>query len=140
MSENDTSFGIFYPTHHVVAVLPDDDAAQRGAQALEAANVPQAEISRMKADAVARDIEEKEADKGWMDQLKEAMSIGVGTEGQFWQQDLDMAREGAGFLVIRCDSDERADTIKQTLAEEKPRSLRYYQRLAIQNLLIDVPG
>ncbi len=131
---NETSFGILYPTGYIIAALNSDEAAMRGKQALLAAGYAEDEVDAVSGDYMIADIEKGTEDASLLTRVKQAISAGIGTEASYWEDDLELARKGAGFLLIYCPTGHEAKRVQRILASEKPKNMRRYARLAIEQL------
>lgn len=130
----DTSFGIFYPTGYIIAALGSYEAAQRGKKALLAAGYSEDEVEAVPSDYVIADIEKGTKDASLLTRVKQAISEAIGTEAGYWEDDLKLAKEGAGFLLIYCPTGHEAKRVERLLESENPKNMRRYARAAIEQL------
>jgi hypothetical protein len=79
---------------------------------------------------VKADIEAGLTDAKWLDQLKQAFS--VGKESYFWNEDLKWAEQGAGFLAVHFPTEDEATRIVAMIRPLQPKSMRRYRALAIE--------
>jgi hypothetical protein len=130
----DTSFGIFYPTGYIVAALGSYEAAQRGKRTLLAAGYTEDEVEAVPSDYVIAEIEKGTKEAGLLTRVKQAISDAIGTEASYWDDDLKLAKEGAGFLFIYCPTSREAERVQRMLKSENPKNMRRYARAAIEQL------
>ena len=64
----------------------------------------------------------------------------LGSSAKVRGKQLQLAREGCDFLVIRVDSDEQKDHIMQLLARVPVRYVVHYRRLVIEDLIDHIPS
>jgi hypothetical protein len=126
--------GAFYPTHHLIAVFRNPKAAELSQNKLLGAGFAP-------SDAIAADGKAVlEFDKQEMDLARfimQAISRFFATEQVFADHDLEDARKGAGFLAVRCSTDERKNVAWSLIEPEGPLDARYYSRLGIEHLAGD---
>ncbi len=99
----ETELGVFYPNHCLVAVFPDQEAAERVAALLEGRGFAKGEAIAANGTEV---IELAKEDDGLLSFLVKAMSRFFATEQIFTDHDLERARHGAGFLAVHCPTEE----------------------------------
>lgn len=130
-----TKLGVFYPTHHLIAVFRNPAGAESALQKLLNAGFAP-------ADAIAADgkavLEYDEEEMSLAAIVMQVLSRFFGTEQEFADQDLKDARQGAGFLAVRCPTDELKDTAWSLIEPEGPLDARYYAALGIEHLAGDL--
>ena len=126
--------GAFYPTHCLVAVFRDPAAAEFALQKLLDAGFAPADAIAADGKAVL-EFDEDEADLARF--IMQAISRFFATEQVFADHDLEDARHGAGFLAVRCPTDELKNTAWSVIEPERPLDARYYSRLGIEHLAGD---
>ena len=126
--------GAFYPTHCLVAVFRNLATAELALQKLLSAGFAP-------SDAIAADgkavLEFDEADTDLADFVMRAISRFFATEQVFADHDLEDARHGAGFLAVRCPTDDLKNAAWSVIELEAPLDARYYSRLGIEHLAGD---
>jgi hypothetical protein len=132
--ESGTRLGVFYPTHHLIAVFRRPVGAESALdKLLNAGFAP--------SDAIAADgksvLESDEAETDLAGFVMRAISRFFATEQVFADHDLDDARNGAGFLAVRCPTDELKNTAWTLIEPEGPLDARYYSALGIEHLAGD---
>ena len=130
--DSDTSFGIFYPVNHLIAVFKSPAVAEAAATQLRASGIAAADVLVIDAAYVIEDVRTRLTEAGWLDRLLQAMSIGK--EARFWNDDLAWAEQGAGFVAAYCPTDEIAQVQADLLRPHAPLSMRRYRALAIETL------
>ena len=126
--------GSFYPTHCLVAVFRNPAGAESALRKLLNAGFAS-------SDAIAADgkavLEFDKDEKDLARFIMQAISRFFSTEQVFADHDLEDARNGAGFLVVRCPSDDLKSAAWSLIALEGPLDARYYSRLGIEHLAGD---
>ncbi len=129
----DTSYGIFYPTDYLIAAFDSYEAAERAEQIIRSAGYAEDDVQAVTSDDVIADIQERHTDASWLDQLKRKFA--VGKEACFWDEDLKLAKEGAGFLAVHCPTDGEAQRIVRMIKPENPKTMRRYLSFAIETFV-----
>lgn len=131
---SDTTLGVFYPTHHLIAVFRDPESAFRAVNNLWKAGFAH-------SDAIATDgkalIELEKEEAGLASLVMQAVSRFFATEQMFTDHDLEHAQHGAGFLAVRCPSSERKDMAWNIVKTQDPLDVRYYATGGIEHLAGD---
>jgi hypothetical protein len=126
--------GAFYPTHCLIAVFRNPAGAEFALHKLLSAGFAP-------ADAIAADgkaaLEFDKDEKDLTRFIMQAISRFFATEQVFADHDLEDARHGAGFLVVRCPTDELKNAARGLIQPEGPLDARYYSRLGIEHLAGD---
>ncbi len=127
--------GAFYPTHCLVAVFRDQAGAELALQKLLSAGFAP-------ADAIAADgkavLEFDKDEKDLARFIMQAISRFFATEQVFADHDLVDARHCAGFLVVRCPTDDLKNAAWSVIEPQGPLDARYYSRLGIEHLAGDL--
>ncbi|MDN5870781.1 MAG: hypothetical protein L0H73_08705 [Nitrococcus sp.] len=131
---SDTSFGIFYPADYLIAVLDSNEAAKKGKDILLSAGYSEDEVAAVPNNYVISDIEKSKNDASFLTRIRQKFSLGMGTEGLYWEKDLEWAKEGAGFLAIYCPTHHEAKRVQRLLTHENPKNMRRYAAMAIEKL------
>lgn len=131
---DDTSFGIFYPTDYIIAVFDSHESAQRGKEALLSAGYLEDEVDVVPCDYVISNIEEGTKDASFLSRIGQRISEGIGTEASYWEEDLKLAKQGAGFLAVHCPTAHEAKRVQRLLKSENPKNMRRYASLLIEKL------
>lgn len=130
----ESSFGIFYPTGYIVTAIDSYEAAERCKSALIAAGYSEDEVDAVTSKTVISDIEKGVKDADLLTRVKQMFSEAIGTEAGYWENDLVLAKEGAGFLLIYCPTIHEARRVKRLLKSENPKNMRRYAPLVIEDL------
>lgn len=126
--------GAFYPTHHLISVFRSPAGAESAMHKLLNAGFAPSDVIAADGEAVLEfDKEEMHLARFIM----RAISRFFGTEQVFADHDMHDARKGAGFLAVRCPTDELKSAAWSLIEPEGPLDARYYSRLGIEHLAGD---
>jgi hypothetical protein len=132
---SDTTLGVFYPNHYLVAVFGDLQAAQDAVRKLRTAGFAEDET----ISAGGKEIVELATDEtGLGGFLMQALSRLFATEQLFTDHDLEHARHGAGFLAVYCPTEKTKKDAWSVLEPETPLDARYYGTGGIEHLAGDL--
>jgi hypothetical protein len=127
--------GAFYPTHHLIAVFRRPAGAELALHKLLSAGFAPSDAIAADGKAVL-EFDKEEADLPHF--VMQAISRFFATEQVFADHDLEDARHGAGFLAVRCPTDELKNTAWSLIEPEGPLDARYYSALGIEHLAGDL--
>ncbi len=124
--------GLFYPVGHILVGLPDQQDAQQVCQNLLAHGLPQDECVLVSAasmvEAAAKDLDSA------------GLIAAFGSTAQIREKQLQLAREGCHFLMVKVSSEEDKDFVLKELARVPVRYEVQYHRFAIENLIAHIPS
>jgi hypothetical protein len=129
-----TRLGVFYPTHHLMAVFRNLEHAQFAMHQLWDAGFAPADAITADGKAVLEFDKEETNLTGF---VMQAISRFFATEQVFTDHDLEDARKGAGFLAVLCPTDELKITAWSLIEPQGPLDARYYSALGIEHLAGD---
>lgn len=135
---SDTNAGVFYPSHHIVAVFPNSRSARDAEQALRKQGVAPNEAIAVGAGEVKEFAAEHVQRNGLFGLLMSKISDAIGTEQTYQNYDLDSAEGGAGFVAVKCPSGETKQRAWDVLRALHPISARYYAPGGIEHLTGEV--
>ena len=126
--------GVFYPTHHLIAVFRNPVGSESALHKLLNAGFPP-------TDAIAADgktvLEFDEAETNLAGFVMQVISRFFSTEQVFADHDLADARQGAGILAVLCPTDDLKNTAWGLIQPEDPLDARYYSLVGIEHLAGD---
>lgn len=123
---DDTSFGIFYPKKHVVAVFSSYEQAQAGYRALSGVGFRLWEIVAVSGAEVATFLEEIRFHRALWDELVAEISRLLDTEINLVEHYAQWAKEGYGFLVVRSADSNAAEKIAGILEPLDPVAMHWF--------------
>lgn len=133
--ESDTSMGVFYPKHYIVATFPSFEIAERGNFALRKAGFSEEEVLPVPGDE-ALDFFHRFHDRvGIWGYFMTELSRLIDTEATKADKDIERAKQGAGFLVVHSPTEHEASRIREILAPLSPVAMHWYLPGAIQSLV-----
>jgi hypothetical protein len=130
----ETSFGIFYPKKHVVAVFSSFDQAQAGYQVLSSAGFRIWEIIVVRGKEVELFLEEIRFHRALWDELVAEISRLLDTEINLVDHYAHWARHGYGFLVVRSPDTEAAERVSALLDPLNPIAMHWFMSGYIRHL------
>jgi len=131
---DDTSFGIFYPKKHVVAVFSSFEQAQAGYKALSSAGFRLWEIVAVSGAEVASFLEEIRFHRALWDDLVAEISRLLDTEINLVDHYAQWAKHGYGFLVARSPDSETAEKVGGILDPLDPVAMHWFMSGYIRHL------
>jgi hypothetical protein len=131
---SDTRMGVFYPCHYLVAVFRDPAAAAHAVEKLWSAGVEQSDAIAVDGKAV---IELDQEGKGLGAFMMQAISRFLATEQKFTDHDLELARNGAGFVAVHCPTDDAKNSAWKIVKSQDPYDARYYANGGVEHLAGD---
>ena len=129
-----TRLGVFYPTHYLIAVFRDPAGSEFAIHKLWNAGFAPSDATAADGKAVL-EFDKEETDLAGF--VMQAISRFFATEQVFADHDLEDARHGAGFLAVRCPTDDLKNAAWSIIEPEAPLDARYYSRLGIEHLAGD---
>ena len=126
--------GTFYPRHCITAVFGTLSTAEGARLHLTNSGF---EAERVIAVSGREVIEFDQEHKTVLSLLMRAVSRFFATEQPFNDFNLEMAHQGAGFLIVRCHDEKQKDEAWQMIRNENPVAARYYSFGAIEHLAGD---
>jgi|HubBroStandDraft_1064217.scaffolds.fasta_scaffold92367_2 hypothetical protein len=133
--EQETRMGVFYPTGYVVAVFRSLDQAKSAHQIVCRAGFTQADARAVPGSDVLDYFDELSAQTGIWGLVMTEFSKAIDTEASFQEKDIKVAKRGAGFLVIRSETEEEAERIRGILAGSGPLAMQWYGPGAVYSLV-----
>lgn len=130
----ETRLGVFYPTHHLVALFPNLQAADTAKRELQKAGLLDEEVISASGSEVMQFAKKQAVDAGLWGFFMSNLSRAIGTEAAYSDDDLAAARSGAGFIFVHCPTIPFKDTAWKSLAMQYPVSARYYGFGGIEHL------
>ena len=119
--------GQFYPTGHIVVMLPSADAAQAAGRALADAGMPDDDVSLITPEAMMRDIVRTVGDSG--------MTMpSAGTEADTVRRYAQYASQGHYGLLVRAPDNEDSERVMQALKDHPVSHAQKYRMLVIEDL------
>lgn len=132
--ESDSSFGVFYPLHYVVAGFDTEDHANRTADSFRDGGFADDDVTTASGDYVTRKIESQDG-ANWLDRMKSKVSDFIGTETGFIDDDLKLARRGGAFLFAYTPDHASRDRALELLRRAHPIFARRYLHAGVERLL-----
>ena len=132
--ESDSSFGVFYPTHYVVAGFDTLQHAEQAEQALRDAGFAEDEVRAADGNFVVNKVESQQ-DASWLDDIKAGIARMVGTEANYIDEDLALARRGGAFVFVYAPDHEIMNRVAGELKKLHPIYARHYASIGVAHLM-----
>lgn len=131
---HDASLGqVFYPKDFLVATLPSAQTALDAAVAVEK-TVPEKDRRAVSGSELLEFFKEFRSQAGVSGGAMRALSRFVDTEAKWADADIERAERGYGFLVVRSETKEKAQSVASILAPFHPVSIEWYRALGVESL------
>lgn len=125
------SFGSFYPTHSIVALVDEEANADHILSDLEAAGSDQNEMASPAGEAMLQNYETQQAKRN----LGQRIAGAFPSEEQAATQGyLEAARRGARAVVVHVPDSSRQDQVRKILRNHGEYSMRYFGDHTITDL------
>ena len=121
-------FGVFYPTGHAVIAFASDADAAQAREALLTGGYEEDEVLRFRSDEVIADAEQTRANIGLFTKM--------GVEWEAVERYLELAQQGATFLVVYAPSDAEMARVMNVARRFELRFAAHYHRYGIERLLV----
>ena len=133
--ESDSTLGIFYPKHYIIATFPTFQKTEDAAQALRRAGFSTDEVLAIPAAELLKYFEEFRAHSGLWAGVMTMLSRAFGTEQVFADDDVERALAGEGFLAVHSPDEAVTARIRALVEPFEPRAMHWYEAGGIQTLI-----
>ncbi|HLI17458.1 MAG TPA: hypothetical protein VKV22_04205 [Rhodanobacteraceae bacterium] len=132
--KGETSLGVFYPLHYIVAGYDTFEDAQAAETAFRDSGVAAEDVRAAPGSFVAGQLETR-PDRNLLDKIENAVVKHVGTEKAYTTEDKMHAQDGGAFLFVFAPNDDDAANAKQVFTRHPPVFARRYLRVAIEQIV-----
>jgi hypothetical protein len=132
--EADSSFGLFYPMHYVVAGFDTYERAQHVARACREGGFAEDDVAAASGNYIVNHVE-SQREAGWVDRVMAGISRIIGTEAGYIEDDIKLARRGGSFVFIYMPDHDRAERASALLRRLHPIFARRYQNTGVVRLM-----
>ena len=129
--ETHTALGVFYPLHCLVAAFPDLPAAQLVVRKLGDAGFAGDDVIAIEGTDF---IEHEKEETGLGNILMQEISRDFGGEQISTDNNLELARRGAAFVVVHCPTDKTKKKAWDVIQPSAPLAAHYYSRVSVDHL------
>lgn len=130
----DTKFGVFYPTHCLLAVFPNWRKAMEAYQQLRSVGFNDEEVTAVPGEDAVEFADEYLKKHGLWTVLMTQLSRFFDTEATYADHDLALAKKGAGFIAIHCPTNDAMKSAWRHLRPLQPVVARYYRADGVEHL------
>ena len=132
--KSETSMGVFYPMHYIVAGYNNMDDAQAAEAAFRESGVAAEDVRAATGGFVAQQLESRK-DRNLWDKFENEVVKFAGTEKGYTTEDKMHADDGGAFLFVYAPEDGDAANAKAVFAKNPPVFARRYLRIAIEQIV-----
>lgn len=132
--EPDTSFGVFYPLHYVVAAFDTPERAEEIRGIFVDAGFEEGDVASATGSFVTSKLETLDGST-WIERFKIGFASFLGTELGYIDDDHKLAQRGAGFLFVYTPDDASIGRAEKLLVHAHPISARRYDHAGIRRLI-----
>jgi len=133
--EPETSFGVFYPRHYILATFQSFEVTKQACFALRKAGFNDHEALALSGGEALDFFEDFRDRAGIWGNLMREFSRFIDTEATLVDKDIRRAQKGAGFLVVHSPTEHEASCVRETLAPFAPIAMHWYLPSGIQSLV-----
>jgi hypothetical protein len=124
---------VFYPNHFVFASFPSRDLAEQAQRALIENGFLPSEMHVARGEDVEVFFDEFRSEKGAFGKFMRGLASDV--EAKYCDLNMERARAGAGFVAVRCLSEDESHRIRQSVQDFSPLRVQWYRPLVIETLV-----
>lgn len=132
--EADTSFGLFYPRHYVVAGFDTYERAREVEQQFVEAGFARDDVAAATGPFVTRRLESQRGIP-WLKRAQAHIASAIGTEAGYIEDDLKLAQRGGAFLFAYVPDAAAGERARLLLRRSHPVYARRYHALGIERLV-----
>lgn len=132
--ESDSSFGLFYPLHYVVAGFDTLERAHDAELAFLAAGFAEEDVAIASGPYMINHVE-SQAGASWLDHIKATVADFIGTEAGYIEDDLKLARRGGAFMFVYSPDHDTRNEVHAMLKRLHPIFARRYQGAGVERLV-----
>ena len=124
----------FYPKNFVFAAFPSYEFAEDAYRSLRDAGFPENEMLAATGPEILEFFDEYRKNEGALGAAMRGLSHLIDTEAKYIDTDIELAKTGAGFVVIHCSAEEESARIGQTVRSFSPISMQWYRPIGVEEL------
>jgi len=132
--EQDTSFGVFYPLHYVVAAFETPERADEVRRQFVDSGFAADDVASATGGFVTSKLESMSG-ATWIERFKIGFASFLGTELGYIDDDHKLAQRGCGFLFIYTPDEASIKNAEALLIRAHPLSARRYDHAGIRRLV-----
>ena len=134
--KSETSMGVFYPLHYIVAGYDSIDEAEAAEAAFRESGVAADDVRAATGEFVAQQLESR-GDRNLWNKFENEIVKFAGTEKGYTTEDKQHASDGGAFLFVYAPNDEGAANARTVFAKHPPAFARRYLRVAIEQMVLN---
>ena len=126
LNGHEKQMGVFYPSHHLVAVFRTEAAAEKAASDLRHHGFRHQDVLTANGEDMVNFAANQIEHEGVWAKLMRGVSRALATGEVYAEHDWLRAESGAGFLFVHCLNDTLKDDAWKTIEPHDPVVARYY--------------
>lgn len=130
----DTRLGVFYPKGYLLAAFPSFEQAEHVRLELTGSGFSPEDVMAVPGAEVIRHAADHQKEQSLWGHLMTALSRLIDTEESYADHDVELAREGAGFVAVYCPGDELKHKAWEHMSAHDPIVARHYEFAGIEHL------
>lgn len=119
--------GVFYPRHCILIGLPDEDSIRHASDALMRSGIAASDVERIDNQRFAAQAQDNVENASWFASLGKSVHV--------HRKQMELAREGVQFLVIRAPESKDTERVVAALKSLPVRYAVKYETLVIEDLI-----
>jgi hypothetical protein len=124
----------FYPTDFVFAAFPSFGAASAAQRALLNAGFPDENMIAVNGREALEFFHEQRETEGLWGEWVRKLSRFMDTEAKYADENIERAKDGAGFVTIRTSTDAESNRVADAVRPYAPDSMERYMTSGVQRL------
>lgn len=132
--ESDTSLGVFYPLHYVLAAFDNEARAQEACSAFMDSGYAEEDVTSVTGSFLVRQLEGTKG-SNLDERVGQSIINGAGTKFGYIQDDRKTANRGGAFLFVYAPDEKTTADITGRLKRMHPIYARRYNKLGVHRLI-----
>ncbi len=132
--ESNTSMGVFYPLHYVLAAFDSEALAEEAYRAFVDSGYDEEDVTSVSGSFLVKHIESTES-SSIAERVGQSIEKGAGTEFAYIEDDRKMANRGGAFLFVYAPDDTATEDITARLRRLHPIYARRYNKLGVHRII-----
>jgi hypothetical protein len=132
--ESDTSMGVFYPLHYVLAAFDAESRAQEVGREFVEGGFGEEDVAAVRGGFLVKQLEANDG-SSLLARIGQSMVEGVGTEFGYLDDDRKTADRGGGFLFVYAPDDAATARITALLKRCHPIYARRYNKPGVHRII-----
>ncbi|HLG62935.1 MAG TPA: universal stress protein [Ktedonosporobacter sp.] len=123
--------GAAYPKNYVIAVIEDDQEAQRAIRELQEAGIAAEDIHFLKSREVLESVEDTAVTRSFLSRIADVFQAVASDDDAHVLIYVEEARRGRHIINVQAEKSEQVEMIKDILVKHHARTIKYFGRWAV---------